>query len=80
MNKTQIRNLKKEKYYISDFNGYLSKFLGFTIKAENKIHFLMKKYKSIEAPYMHNIHANTPKCIIVTCETFDERVFGVECI
>ena len=56
----------------------MKKILGFTIKAENKIHFLTKKYKSIEAPYMHNIHAYTPKSIIVTCDIVDETVFGGE--
>ena len=32
----------------------------------------------VDACYMPNIHAYTPKCIIVTCDIVDETVFGGE--
>ena len=32
----------------------------------------------VDARYMPNIHAYTPKCIIVTCDIVDETVFGGE--
>ena len=76
--KLKRRNLKKEEYYTLDFNGYLNKILGFTIKAGAARHFLTKKYKTIDAPYMHNINAYTPKSFIVTCDIVDQTVFGGE--
>merc|ERR1711954_516532 len=51
--KLKRRNLKKEEYYTLYFNGYLNKILGLTIEAKNKIHFLTRKYKTIDAPHMH---------------------------
>ena len=72
------RNLKKDEYYTLDFNGYLNKTLGFTIKAGAGRHFLTKKYNTIDAPYMHNINAYTPKSFIVTCDIVDQTVFGGE--
>ena len=63
-----------------DFNGYLNNMLGFTIKAGAGSHFLTKRLKIVEAAYIHNIHAYTPKRIIVTCGIVDETVFCGECI
>ena len=76
--KLKRRNLKKEEYYTLDFNGYLNKILGFTIKVGAARYFLTKKYKTIDAPYMHNINAYTPKSFIVTCDIVDQTVFGGE--
>ena len=56
----------------------MNKILGFTVKAENKIYNLSRKFASIEAYYTPNIHAYTPKCMIVTCGIVDETVFGGE--
>ena len=69
---------KKEDYCTLIFNGYLNKILGFTVKDENRRYDLSKKSKSIDAYYTPNIHAYTPKSIIVTCDIVDETIFGGE--
>ena len=60
------------------FDGYLNKILGFTVKGAPRRHDLTRKLNSIEAYYTPNIHAYTPKSIIVTCDIVDETVFGGE--
>ena len=57
------------------FNGYLNKILGFTVKGEARRHDLTKKFHTLEAPHTPNIHAYTPKSIIVTCDIVGETVF-----
>ena len=60
------------------FNGYLNKILGFSVKGETMRYDLSRKINSIEAFYTPNIHAFTPKSIIVTCDIVGETVFGGE--
>ena len=52
--------------------------MGFTVKGAPRRHDLTRKINSIEAYYTPNIHAYTPKCIIVTSDIVDETVFGGE--
>ena len=76
--KLKRKNLKKNDFYTLFFNGYLNKILGFTVKGEARRHDLTKKFHTLEAPYTPNIHAYTPKSIIVTCDIVGETVFGGE--
>ena len=38
----------------------------------------LKKYHTYEANYAPNVHAYTPKSIIVTCDIVDDTIFGGE--
>ena len=53
----------------------MNKILGFTVKGETKRYDLSRKLNSIEAFYTPNLHAFTPKSIIVTCDIVDETIF-----
>ena len=72
------RYVNDSDYYSLFLNEYLNKILGFSVKGEKKIHSLTKKYHTIEAPYPPNIHAYTPKSIIVTCDIAADTIFGGE--
>ena len=76
--KLKRKNLRKREYCTLFFNEYLNKILGFTVKGAPRRHDLTRKINSIEAYYTPNIHAYTPKCIIVTSDIVDETVFGGE--
>ena len=76
--KLKRKNLRKREYCTLFFNEYLNKILGFTVKGAPRRHDLTRKINSIEAPYMHNINAYTPKSFIVTCDIVDQTVFGGE--
>ena len=76
--KLKRKNLRKREYCTLFFNEYLNKILGFTVKGAHRRHDLTRKINSIEAYYTPNIHAYTPKCIIVTSDIVDETVFGGE--
>ena len=56
----------------------MNKILGFTMNNEKRRHDLTKKYHTIEAPYSPNIHAYTPKSIIITCDIVGDTIFGGE--
>ena len=82
MYKNRVR-IKLERKYLEEsdvctllFNGYLTKLLGFSVKGENMRIDLTKKSRYFEAIYTPNLHAFTPKSIIVTCDIVDETVFG----
>ena len=60
------------------FNGYLSKILEFLIKYEKRRYNVTKRYHTYEANYAPNIHAYTPKSIIVTCDIVEDTIFGGE--
>ena len=56
----------------------MNKILGFKVTDESRRFELSKRSHLIEALYIPNIHAYTPKSIIVTCDIVDETVFGGE--
>ena len=76
--KLKRRNIGKDDIFTLFFNGYLSKILGFTIKGEKKRYDITKKYHTYEANYAPNVHAYTPKSIIVTCDIAEDTIFGGE--
>ena len=76
--KLKRKSVDDSHYYAFIFNGYLNKILGFTFKAEEKVISLAKDYHTQEAHYAPNIHAYTPKSIIVTCDIAADTIFGGE--
>ena len=76
--KLKHRNIRKNNIYTLFFNGYLSKILGFLIKDEQTRYDITKKYHTYEANYAPNIHAYTPKSIIVMCDIVEDTIFGGE--
>ena len=76
--KLKNRNIGKNDIYTLFFNGYLSKILGFSINDEKRRFNVTKRYRMYEANYAPNIHAYTPKSIIVTCDIVEDTIFGGE--
>ena len=58
------------------FNEYLTKMLGFMDM--NKVLGFTRKFNTHVAPYEPNVHAYTPKSIIVTCDIVEDTIFGGE--
>ena len=56
----------------------MSKILGFSVTNSSRRLYLTENSHSIDAMYIPNIHADTPKSIIVTCDIVDETVFSGE--
>ena len=54
----------------------MSKILGFSVTNVARGINLSKNSHSIDAMYIPNIHAFTPKSVIATCDIVDETVFG----
>ena len=76
--KLKNRNIGKNDIYTLFFNGYLSKILGFSINDEKRRFNVTKRYRMYEANYAPNIHAYTPKSIIVTSDIVEDTIFGGE--
>ena len=76
--KIRKKSVVKEDRYTLFFNSYMNKILGFTLKTEPKRYDLTRKWHTIEAPYAPNIHAYTPKSIIMTCDIVGDTIFGGE--
>ena len=70
--------MAKEDLYTFIFYGYMKKILGFALKNKQGKYYLSRKNHTIEAPYAPNIHAYTPKSIIVTCDIVGDTIFGGE--
>ena len=56
----------------------MSKILGFSINDEKRRFNVTKRHSIYEANYAPNIHAYTPKSIIVTCDIAEDTIFGGE--
>ena len=78
--KLKQKNIGKDDIFTLFFNCYLSKILGFSINDEKRRFDVTKRHSIYEANYAPNIHAYTPKSIIVTCDIAEDTIFGGECV
>ena len=68
--------MAKEDLTTLYMNEYLTKMLGFRDKS--KVLGFTRKSNTYVAPYEPNVHAYTPKSIIVTCDIVEDTIFGGE--
>ena len=74
--KLKWKHVAKEDSISIYFNEYLTKMLGFRDKS--KVLGFTRKSNTYVAPYEPNVHAYTPKSIIVTCDIVEDTIFGGE--
>ena len=77
--KIKKRSLQwEDDAYIVYFNGFMSKILGYKTDAKDSTLRISRRHHTAEARFSPNIHAYTPKSIIITCDIVGDTIFGGE--